>query len=193
MKIELRYKLQLMTRYPHDRSYREDYYKFRRNYRKLIKSKENDFKDKILKKLGILKDSDPQSYWKLLDTLRKKKQNPNDMEAITPHEWYSYFKKLNCRPEECDDTTLQQLLSKEKLNSGTKTLDYAISEKEIHDAISRLKRKKSGGHDLLLNEMIIHGRHILTPIILKLLNSCLDLAYFRKFWNKGSTRGIFMG
>ena len=43
-------------------------------------------------------------------------------------------------------------------------LDSAISEKEILDAIDRLKRDKSHGIDLLINEYLINFKEDMLPL-----------------------------
>ena len=55
-------------------------------------------------------------------------------------------------------------------NDVFEELDSAISEKEILDAIDRLKRDKLHGIDLLINEYFIYFKEDMLPFIHKLFN-----------------------
>ena len=183
MKKDLLIKLKLMNQYPHNRVYREEYYKYRRVYRKSIKSKELDYKDNILMQLENLKDNDSKSYWELLEKLRNKKSQNGKTNGLSAEEWHQYFKNLSFKTY---DYSLNSKINKlEKLSDKTDILDYDISEKELHSCISSLKRGRINGPDLILNEMIISGRYFLSPSILKLLNMCLHNSYFPELWNYG--------
>lgn len=185
MKSELSYKLSMMTKYPHCREYREDYYKFRRVYRKLIKRKQNETKENILKQLESLKNSNPKAYWSLLDKLKNNKESQgNDMDHVTPQEWYQYFKNQSFKKDQ-SSLFSDLLANKENEHMGKNILDYPISDKEIHTALSRLMNDKSPGDDLILGESLKYGRYYLTPILLKIYNQCLNLHYFPSSWNSG--------
>lgn len=191
LKTELKYKLKLMNQYPHNRLYREEYYKFRRHYRKIIKLKETEYKDKILNQLETLKESDPKAYWSLLNKL-KNVDKKADTDNISPQDWYSYFKDLSYKESINQSDNFKDILaSKENENLSNTELDYPISEKELHDQISRLKSKDTSSLDLISTRMIRAGRHYLAPFLLKLYNYCLNQSYFPKDWNIGLLTPIF--
>ena len=185
MKNELKYKLSLMTRYPHSRAYREDYYKFRRTYRKLVKKKQYEFKENILKQLENLKDSNPKAYWNLLEKLKQNKSEIKDTDYISPQDWLAYFKNQSFSHGESDKHLSDLLNEKENQNINIDILDYPISSKEIHDTLSKLSNGKSPAEDMILCEMLKYGRHYITPILLNIFNQCLDCHYFPKSWNTG--------
>lgn len=189
LKKDLAVRLKLMTQYPHNRKYREDYYKFRRFYRKSIKNKEMMYKDNLLKQLESLKENDSKSYWSLLDKLRNKNTKQSQTDSITADEWQHYFKKLSF--ENYDYSLNSKISLLEKENENNIALDYKISEKELHMCISKLKKGRTNGPDLILNEMLISGRYFLSSAILKLFNMCIENSYFPKLWNFGLISPIF--
>ena len=191
LKSQMKYKLKLMNRFPHNRTYREDYYKFRRDYRKTIKLKEIEYKDNILHQLETLRESDSKSYWSLLNKLKNSNKKA-DTDSISPQEWASYFKNLSYKKSlDIDLDFKNKLASKEQENYLLNDLDYPITEKELHDQISRLKVSGSSSLDLISNQMIRTGRYYLTPFLLKLYNACLDKSYFPRDWNIGLLTPIY--
>ena len=185
LKSQLKYKMKLMNRFPHNRTYRESYYKFRRQYRKTIKMKEAEYKDKILQQLEMLRKSDSKSYWSLLSKLKNANKKA-DTDSISPQEWVSYFKNLSFKKHNVSDQDFDnKLAAKEQENSCLDDLDYPITEKELHDQINRLKLNGSSSLDFISNHMIRSGRYYLTPFLLKLYNTCLEQSYFPRDWNIG--------
>ena len=64
-------------------------------------------------------------------------------------------------------------------------LNTIFTEKDIIAAINQLKSGKSAGPDMLLNEFLIHGKHILMPSILLLFNTIFTNGYFPASWSDG--------
>ena len=70
-------------------------------------------------------------------------------------------------------------------------LDSTISEKEILDAIDRLKRDKSHGIDLLINEYFINFKEDMLPFIHKLFNRILLSGFFAQAWSESIIVPVF--
>ena len=66
-----------------------------------------------------------------------------------------------------------------------KDLNIGLSQDEVLNSIKQLKLNKSGGADMFINEFLVHGKHILAPILCKLFNKIFDIGYVPEEWSKG--------
>ena len=64
-------------------------------------------------------------------------------------------------------------------------LDVEISDNEVENAISYLKRNTSCGEDCLINELFKDCKDVLLPYLSKLFNSIFVSGYFPESWSKG--------
>jgi len=55
----------------------------------------------------------------------------------------------------------------------------------IIKAIKQLSTNKSGGPDMYLNEIFIHGKSTLATYFKHLFNKLFDLGYFPQSWSEG--------
>ena len=127
-----------------------------------------------MNQLETLHDNDPKSYWQLLNELRGVTETDEKSTAVDPSSWVPHFTNLNTikdnfkkRVKELD--SLLDTLEKQKLFNE---LDKTISQKEITDAISKLKYNKSPGLDNLSNNMLKSGQLVLLHSLQKLFNAC---------------------
>ena len=70
-------------------------------------------------------------------------------------------------------------------NITVNELDRDFSVEEIDKAINVLKCRKSPGVDLLVAEIFIEGRTILSPILCKLFNFMHENSFYPDSWAKG--------
>ena len=190
LKKELAYKLKMMTRYPNSRTFREDYYKSRKKYKKQVKQKESQFKDNILNQLEAMKNNDSKSYWSLLNQIKKgKSKSVNDTDYVSNQKWLDYFKDIN---QSKKGLGLGQKIGKlESENESLNNLDFDITLKEIHDGITSLKSGKSNGPDSILNEIIRFSRYYSAGCIQKIFNFCLKSGYFPKIWSGATITPLY--
>ena len=64
-------------------------------------------------------------------------------------------------------------------------MNNPISIDEVLKAINGCKSGKSPGEDLLLNEFLKYGQHILAAPLSKLFSHFLDIGYFPVTWTEG--------
>ena len=178
---------QIYSKFPKDSSVKNHYYKLYREYRKLRKYKNRQFKQTILNQLESLHDNNPKLYWNLMNDLRGSKESDQKSSAVEPSAWVSHFTNLN-QTREHFGPRLQEIkksldsLEKEKIFNE---LDYLISTDEINKAISKLKCNKSPGLDNISNNMLKSGQKVLTPCIQKLFNACLSSGNYPSQWADG--------
>ena len=140
-----------------------------------------------------LQSSDPKAYWKLIDTL---KEDKNDSQSpIDPIIWENYFKSLNSIPTKLNEKVncLKNILQNLELQSIStfSVLDFKINDKEISDAINKLKSNKSGGLQLISNNMIKSAHNFILPSLKLLFNKILLSGDYPKNWAVGYISPIF--
>ena len=89
---------------------------------------------------------------------------------------FNHFKSLNAPQKEFKQPFLdpeQKPLLKEKESLNFNELDFNISEDEVLSAIKKLKRNKSGGLQLITNDILMAGKFQLTPSLTFLFNKIL--------------------
>ena len=64
-------------------------------------------------------------------------------------------------------------------------LNSPFDNASLLKAIAELKTGKSAGPDMFINEFFIHGKHMLSPVLLQLFNKAFDLGYFPQTWTEG--------
>ena len=134
----------------------------------------------MLNQLDDLQSSDPKAYWNLIDNLKESKKDSESL--IDPVIWENYFYSLNSIPSKFQNklnalkTTLNTI---EQQNVSTFTmLDFKISGKEITDPISKLKANKSGGLELISNNMIKSAQNYILPSLKLLFNKILTYGIY---------------
>jgi len=123
--------------------------------------------------------------WKLLkDACCLKESN------VSLDNFENYFRAINC-PESRFYNTDEDVLDfiyryeQNKFDVIFDELNVPFSHKDVTKAIKQLHNNKSGGPDLFINEIFIHGRDVLTPFLLSLFNKVFDIGYFPQCWSEG--------
>ena len=62
---------------------------------------------------------------------------------------------------------------------------YLLDNNSLFKAIRELKNNKSEGPDLYINEIFIHGKHVLAPFLLSLFSKIFEIGYFPTRWSEG--------
>ena len=134
--------LRNLNRWPKNPDVRSKFYRNKKAYKQVIKSKKRSFKENLLKSIQETEDKNPKVFWNFVNDIKaKKRANPSD--NIEPSVWYEWFKKLNesSVPLE-DDFTLPISENIEKFTAAyDEILDSDISIDEISKATLKLKHK----------------------------------------------------
>lgn len=153
---------------PFNRNTRTEFFRQKKLYKKLIKTKKAIFQQTCVNKLESLAEKKPNEYWKLLNDLKEDQYvNKVPTNQINLEEWQNYFMELHDDKTSQDEVIDTHLHSAEAQKSFTK-LDYRIKESEVKKAIQKLKCKKAAGYDSILAEMVKAGQTQLTPILTKI-------------------------
>ena len=138
-----------------------------------------------------LKSENPKDYWKLINSLKERKP---DIPAVDPVDFQDHFDSLNSIQDKFDSALMKMKVKLNTLETDSKNvtrLDETITEKEIVSAIKKIKSNKSGGLQLITNDMLKADQNILAPILLKLFNSILSSGLYSDHWSTGYLNPIF--
>ncbi len=158
----------------------------RKFYKKLVNKKKCSFKQGILNQMDSLEKKNPREFWALFDKLKslnKHKQSPQS--DISDSRWVEHFTKLLNGAQQNSVSSSNDSVDnfiEQNMDKIFNELNYSIKESEISRAISGLKKKKSSGIDMILNEMLKAGHtQILQPLGV-LLNHILTFSSFPDSW-----------
>ena len=186
MKTKLNNLAKLLKRYPNDPYVRDKLITTHKEYRKLIKRKNNEWQNLLIEKLQEFESSNPKEYWKLIKSLRECNLGGdanNESDSVDPGTWFDYFKALNSSPE-FRKSSFQinvELVSKnykQFAQNVVGVLDSEISLQEVKSEIQKLKNNKTSGNDSIANEMIKASSDVILPTL-------LNREYFPKMWSVG--------
>lgn len=156
----------------------------KKEYRKLLKRKKIEFKNKLLNEMDYLHSRNPKEYWKIFDKLKNLDSTPKSCSVgIDP--LVTYFESLLNKKYLSSDPTLDAHMDSfisENKNTIFNELNFSISLDEISKAIDRLKINKASGTDLILNEMLKAGKSSLLPILHTIFNRILLSGNFPDSW-----------
>ena len=181
-----------MSENPYDKNLRLSFYYFRKKYRKECKIRCKKYKSELIAKLEKLQYENPRQYWKLLNELLENNTNKIDPSTtISPGDWYDYLFNLKTDGtssiiENDLNIKLQEMEQCKVFNE----LDYAITEKEVTNAIAKLKNNKTPGLDEISNEMLKNLTIPAKALITKVFNNILLSGMYPNKWNKGYVTAI---
>lgn len=175
-KREMRKKLR---RWKKDKGTEEEYRTTRKNFRELCERKKTQQAEKEYREIMTIKTE--AEIWKYIN--KEKKRKPGINNDIEMKEWERHFKELL-------EGEFGEEESEKEVEKITKS-DRAITERELEEAINRLKKKKAPGEDGICNEQIIHANGKTKRRILELLNKVWKGEGWPKRWNKGIIQPIF--
>ena len=148
----------------------------RKQYRKLLKSKEKQYFTKLKAELKKLEQRNPKQFWSIIKNLQKDDSitynNPVDNET-----WEDYFNKMYQKCSDVEEVITDSTNSISYLNHEEvaidKIINHSITKSEVKKAIKKLKNGKSAGEDNIINEVLKTGEFCLIDPIVKLLNLIL--------------------
>jgi hypothetical protein len=186
----------LVQRYPHEPYIYGQFATFKKRYKTITRRQRLKFKEDISAQIQNLEDKNPKAFWELVNKLRDRKKNGNNLH---PDTWLEYFKdlhkkKVNMKYDmDFQEKVENKLKNLSNLKIYNEELDKDITAKDIEENIQHLKNGKSSGPDSITNEMIKAGNTVLIPVLIKLFNMLLHNSVFPHSWAEGYITPIFKG
>ena len=160
----------------------------KKTFKKLVKSKEIQFKNSIITKMNS-NFSNPKEFWNLLGKLTGRNSNKDSIyiKSISPNKWTQYFKNLlHTDGEKEDHTDVTEVDSQNSINTASNLiLSSSVNVKEVLCAIQKLKMGKATGLDKISNEMLVTIASIYPETLSKLFSKILISSEFPKDWITG--------
>ena len=170
---------------------RISYTETRKEYKFLLKQKQNDYKKMTLNMLESERNN-PKRFW---STLKSYIGRPVNQCVISSQDWYDYFQTVfneGISGANSDDTFLHNSLLEDVpvINIDCDTLEHEITHQEVLDAISALKNNKSAGPDGISGEFYKYAPPELALFLTKYFNKLFDSGLFPHQWSEAIIQPI---
>ena len=181
-----------------DRELRQQYYKSRKDIRRMIKQKIKVYKDALIDKLNDTTINHAQEYWKLIseiDDIHNTTGKTDNSDNIKPEIWVDHFKALMSKipPQGKFVDEVNEFIGNENNWAIFNELSFQITGPEIWKATKKLKLGKSCGEDMIVNEMLKSGKDILSPALEKLFNLALCSGKTPASWDGSLLKPLHKG
>ena len=141
----------------------------RRELRRREREKMREACSRRVNRLGDLFRSNRGRFWSAVAAFRRGSTAVGD---IPVNEFEGYYRKLFSthsttavdRAVSGEHESIRHDVEQKSKTLSNKLLDVQVSEKQVADAIGRLKKGKAAGHDGICNEMLLYARstHLVT-------------------------------
>ncbi|XP_060580829.1 uncharacterized protein LOC132737545 [Ruditapes philippinarum] len=159
--------------------------KCRSEYKKLLRTCRFEYDKQKTSNFENNKLKNARLYWNML------KESAGLKPAEIPlSNFEHYFRAVNNPADRFfvpDDDILEfnSRYRDEEFKVMFQELNVIITEYEIKQAINQLKRNRSAGPDLLLNEFLISGKDVFIPLLCVLFNKIFETGNFPDRWSEG--------
>ena len=167
---------------------RNSYCKTRKEYKKLLKFKKQEWRSEMISKLESLEKQHPKEYWKIVNEIRGRKQRETSFNTFNFVKFFEnlYSKtEINKSDEEIEKFVIETL---EKLQSSS-IPDFTLEE--LIFAIKHLKNNKAAGPDRIPAELIKACPPHILELLLKIMNKIKNSSIYPKRWGLGITSLLF--
>ena len=156
---------------PLDENIRLNYYRMKKEYRKMIKKKKNEF-------YADLSSNIMQNKTLSWECIKKLKSNnaaeKSTLDIFDMKRFYKFFKELyKNRPLAQSHPNHDSSVNDQKADV-TNILNELITQSELSVNIQNLKNGKAGGIDNITNEFLKASSGTLLDLVTRLYNECLD-------------------
>ena len=134
----------LFTKSPTNPHLRGSYCKTRKDYKKLLKLKKQEWRNEMISRLETMEKERPKEYWKIINELKEKKRSET---SFNTENFMKFFENLYSKTEirksddKIEDFVIQAL---EKIKTSNEP-DFTMEE--LNFAVNSLKNNKAPGPD----------------------------------------------
>ena len=160
LKKSIKRKCQVLRNNHKNESVRKEILAENKLFKKLIKRKKEEYKEKIVQDMSLSK-GDLKTFWKLLGKLQNENKNASK-DHIPAKRWNDHFQKI--LTSKTGNPTLPP--NSDKVG----VLDYDISLEELKKAAYILRLNKASGFDSVSNEMILALIEVKPELVVFLFN-----------------------
>ena len=155
-------------------------------YRRMCRMKRKQFYKSDAERMLKISKSDPNKFWKEVKSDKPRHQLPD-------LDFYTHFRNLAQSESTLgiDGRAETENPAHSEYRRAVDSLDEPFTLTELSTAINNLKKNKSAGIDLILNEFIVNASLQVKLIILTLFNVLLKLEYYPEFWANGCVTPVF--
>ena len=176
----------LLKKYPKSQYLKSQLLDATKQYKKLLKSKQKLYLDKLFDELDNMKNSNPRGYMNIVKSLKSgafDKKVSDDSSFVSPDVWESHFQNLLGPPVQNDIEENLSTYIEENCDKVVSEIGLKMTKSEFLSSVSSLDNNKASSFDRISNEMLKAGKLILTDPILLLFNAVLDNSLYPTQWS----------
>ena len=174
---------------PNEGVMKQKYFELCKTFKKMVKQKKYEYKQKICKSLSDNINKNPKEYWNVLKSLKKKPNIDEEIPDILRNEdsIIKHFQEQGC-PSSINEDFMKKIENElkilEKNIAFRPETDAPVTCSEVKKAINNLKLGKSTGPDRILNEVIKYSHKVLVKSYVKIYNLILNTGCYPESWKK---------
>jgi exonuclease III len=158
-----------------------------KKYKAQINIEYNLYHKDLVEKIRKLKSNDPKEYWSLIKDLENG-SNCRDKCEVPMETLKEHFVKLNKGPP---NNVENEFITAVNNDNDDNFLNSPFTEKEILEAIKRLKNNKACGLDKVVNEYIKSTSDLMIQLYVKLFNIVLNTGIIPSDWPLGIIKPLY--
>ena len=155
------------------------YVEERKNYKRLLRTKEKEFKKNTVDKL-INSCSNSEAFWKEIKKHRRKVRVQNN---ITEGAWFQHFSTVLNENAELNEDNVQ-FTEENNSEDMFHSLNVDITENEVRASLKHAKSGKAAGPDGIINEVLKVAEPTIVPFLTKYFNVIFSTSVFPEEWTK---------
>ena len=167
---------------------RLEYVRIKRDYRKLLKQKKQDFRRNTAESLAANANKSGE-FWKELNKLSGGNTKKSVSDNISLENWFKHFQGVFSQDDTSDENGSH--IYHDISDAKDHCLNTNITENEVRDSIRKLNNGKAGGIDGIVPEMLKVGGERIVRFLTVLFNRVFDTGIYPREWSKAIVIPIF--
>ena len=186
LKIEINRTASLLKMYPNNPFLRGRIQIESKKYKKLLKSKQKEYINKLFSELDEMYNVNPRGYMNIVKSLKNgsfDRKTSDDASFIGPQVWVDHFSSL--LGPQITPTPKDKLMAdyiEKNCNNFESELGDKFTRSELMGAISSLSNNKAISLDRISNEILKTAKSVIAEPTLKLFNTILESSIYPTQW-----------